>query len=54
MEFINFEDMKLLKYLFLVPAALNLSGQLLGSNVMTDLSKPLLMPLLALSVWLLM
>ncbi|MBQ3978234.1 MAG: aldehyde dehydrogenase family protein [Bacteroidales bacterium] len=46
--------MKLLKYLFLVPAALNLSGQLLGSNVMTDLSKPLLMPLLALSVWLLM
>ena len=54
MEFINFENMKLLKYLFLVPAALNLSGQLLGSNVMTDLSKPLLMPLLALSVWLLM
>ncbi len=54
MEFINFENMKLLKYLFLVPAALNLSGQLLGSNVMTDLSKPLLMPLLALSVWLYM
>ena len=54
MEFINFENMKLLKYLFLVSAALNLSGQLLGSNVMTDLSKPLLMPLLALSVWLLM
>ena len=54
MEFINFENMKLLKYLFLVPAALNLSGQLLGSYVMTDLSKPLLMPLLALSVWLLM
>ena len=46
--------MKLLKYLFLVPTAMNLAGQLSGNNMLTMVSKPLLMPLIALSVWLLL
>ena len=43
--------MKYLKYLFLLPVAVNLAGQLLGSPVMTGVSKPLLMPLIALAVF---
>lgn len=46
--------MKLLKYLFLVPAVLNLAGQLMGNDMLAVVSKPLLMPFLALSVWLYM
>ena len=46
--------MKYLRYLFLVPAALNLAGQLSGSSVLAACSKPFLMPLLALSVYLYM
>ncbi len=46
--------MKYLKYLFLLPVALNLAGQWTGNQMMTLLSKPMLMPLLALSVYLLM
>ena len=46
--------MKYLKYLFLLPVAANLIGQWTGNNVMSDISKPLLMPLLALSVYLLL
>ena len=44
--------MKYLKYLFLLPVAVNLAGQLMGSPVMTGVSKPLLMPLIALAVFL--
>ena len=43
--------MKYLKYLFLLPVAVNLAGQLMGNPVMTGVSKPLLMPLIALSVF---
>ena len=43
--------MKYLKYLFLLPVAVNLAGQLMGSPVMTGVSKPLLMPLIALAVF---
>ena len=46
--------MKYLKYLFLLPVAVNLAGQWTGNQMMTLLSKPLLMPLLALSVYLLL
>lgn len=44
--------MKPLKYLFLIPCAANLAGHLTGVSWLHILSKPLLMPLLALSVWL--
>ena len=43
--------MKYLKYLFLLPVAVNLAGQLMGSPVLTGVSKPLLMPLIALAVF---
>ena len=46
--------MKYLKYLFLLPVVANLIGQWIGNHTMTVLSKPLLMPLLALSVYLLL
>lgn len=44
--------MKCLKYLFLVSIVINLAGQLTGSGVLASCSKPFLMPLLALSVFL--
>ena len=46
--------MKYLKYLFLLPVAVNLIGQWIGNHAMTVISKPLLMPLLALSVYMLL
>ena len=46
--------MKCLKYLFLIPVAANLLGQFLGSPVLCGISKPLLMPLIALSVYILL
>ena len=45
--------MKALKYLFLLPAALNLAGHWAGIPLLCTVSKPLLMPLLALTVFLL-
>ena len=44
--------MKYLKYLFVLPVIVNLAGQLLGNPVMTGISKPFLMPLIALSIFL--
>ena len=44
--------MKYLKYLFLLPVVVNLAGQLLENPVMTGVSKPFLMPLIALSIFL--
>ena len=44
--------MKPLKYLFVLPVVVNLAGQLLGNPVMTGVSKPFLMPLIALSIYL--
>ncbi|MBQ6254941.1 MAG: aldehyde dehydrogenase family protein [Bacteroidales bacterium] len=46
--------MKSLRYLFLVPVAMNLAGQLAGLRALTLISKPLLMPLIALSVLILL
>ena len=46
--------MKSLRYLFLVPVAMNLAGQLAGVRALTLISKPLLMPLIALSVLILL
>ena len=47
-------SMKTLRYLFLVPVVVNLTGQLLESRLLEMCSKPFLMPLLALSVFLYM
>lgn len=44
--------MKYLKYLFVLPVTVNLAGQLLGNPAMTGISKPFLMPLMALSIFL--
>jgi aldehyde dehydrogenase (NAD+) len=44
--------MKYLKYLFVFPVTVNLAGQLLGNPAMTGISKPFLMPLIALSIFL--
>ena len=46
--------MKSLKYLFLLPAVVNLAGKLFGNEAMADISKPFLMPFLALSVYILL
>ena len=43
--------MKYLKYLFVLPVTVNLAGQLLGNPAMTGISKPFLMPLIALSIF---
>ena len=46
--------MKYLKHLFWLPVAMNLAGQLTGVPWLEIISKPLLMPLIALSVYLLL
>ena len=43
-----------LKWLVCIPVIVNLSGLLAGIPVLTKVSKPLLMPLLALTAWMLM
>ena len=46
--------MKYVKYLFLIPVAANLTGQLAGIPALAACSKPFLMPLIALAVFLMM
>ena len=46
--------MKLLKYLFLLPVAMNLAGHWAGVSALTLVSKPFLMPLIAMSVFILL
>ena len=46
--------MRYLKYLFLLPVVANLAGNLTGSSWLVTCSKPLLMPLIALAVYMLM
>ena len=46
--------MKCLKYLFIIPVLVNLLSQLAGSDILEICSKPLLMPLIALAVYVLL